>query len=178
MWSMEKYLGTAGISLSSGIVKNCALLLSCVQRKYSWSVISSSMWSHCLLCLFSCFIIHVDSCSQRIVLCCYGTGIDSIMLYLCRCFFQWLQTSLVRTCKQGKAVFTGAQSPHPSCVSWEPTVSLCAEPYTNSHNLIWVTANVASFFQAGFKTFLLLLCCHITIGALADVISEEFLHAD
>ena len=49
---------------------------------------------------------------------------------------------------------------------------LCGEPYTHSRSLIWVTANLASLFQAGFKMFVLLFCCQITIGALSDVILE------
>ena len=49
---------------------------------------------------------------------------------------------------------------------------LCGEPCTHSHNLTGVTANLASFLQAGFKTLVLLLCCQVTIGALSDVISK------
>ena len=44
------------------------------------------------------------------LLCCCEIGIVSITLYLCRVFFQWLQTSLVVTGKQGKVIYTGAHS--------------------------------------------------------------------
>lgn len=176
MWSMEKNCGTAGASLSAGfrssVVSNCALLLSWVQRKYNWWVISWSMWSPCLLLSpllpYSCGKL----LPKKLVLCCYEIGIGSITLYLCRGFFQWLQTSLVVTCKQGKAIFTGDQSPNSVEYLWEPTVPLCGEPCTHSHNLTGVTANLASFLQAGFKTLVLLLCCQVTIGALSDVISK------
>ena len=176
MWSMEKNCGTAGASLSAGfrssVVSNCALLLSWVQRKYNWWVISWSMWSPCLLLSpllpYSCGKL----LPKKLVLCCYEIGIGSITLYLCRGFFQWLQTSLVMTGKQGKAIFTGAQKPIPVEYLWEPTVPLCGEPCTHSHNLTGVTANLASFLQAGFKTLVLLLCCQVTIGALSDVISK------
>ncbi len=174
MWSMEKNCGTAGASLSAGfrssVVSNCALLLSWVQRKYNWWVISWSMWSPCLLLSpllpYSCGKL----LPKKLVLCCYEIGIGSITLYLCRGFFQWLQTSLVMTGKQGKAIFTGAQKPVEYL--WEPSVPLCGEPCTHSHNLTGVTANLASFLQAGFKTLVLLLCCQVTIGALSDVISK------
>ena len=176
MWSMEKNCGTAGASLSAGfrssVVSNCALLLSWVQRKYNWWVISWSMWSPCLLLSpllpYSCGKL----LPKKLVLCCYEIGIGSITLYLCRGFFQWLQTSLVMTGKQGKAIFTGDQSHNSVEYLWEPTVPLCGEPCTHSHNLTGVTANLASFLQAGFKTLVLLLCCQVTIGALSDVISK------
>ena len=176
MWSMEKNCGTAGASLSAGfrssVVSNCALLLSWVQRKYNWWVISWSMWSPCLLLSpllpYSCWRL----LPKKLVLCCYEIGIGSITLYLCRGFFQWLQASLVMTGKQGKAIFTGAQSPNSVEYPWEPSVPLCGEPCTHSHNLTGVTANLASFLQAGFKTLVLLLCCQVTIGALSDVISK------
>ena len=115
MWSMEKNCGTAGASLSAGfrssVVSNCALLLSWVQRKYNWWVISWSMWSPCLLLSpllpYSCGKL----LPKKLVLCCYEIGIVSITLYLCRVFFQWLQTSLVVTCKQGKVILMELKAP-------------------------------------------------------------------
>ena len=139
MWSMEKNCGTAGASLSAGfrssVVSNCALLLSWVQRKYNWCVISWNMWSPCLLLSpllpYSCGKL----LPKKLVLCCCEIGIGSITLYLCRGFFQWLQTSLVMTGKQGKAIFTGAQKPNPSWVSlrtYRATLWWTLHPFTQS----------------------------------------------
>ena len=177
MWSMEKNCGTAGASLSAGfrssVVSNCALLLSWVQRKYNWWVISWSMWSPCLLLSpllpYSCWKL----LPKKSVLCCHEIGIGSITLYLCRgssssgCrhHLSWLVS-------RGRRFLLELRSPIPVEYLWEPTVPLCGEPCTHSHNLTGVTANLASFLQAGFKTLVLLLCCQVTIGALSDVISK------